>query len=44
MFIILTAPVSAHVLARGSYRSGIKPSAGTVVDEYSKKIHEEEGI
>ena len=37
-FIILTAPVSAHALARAAYRSGVKPWAGTVVDEYSKDI------
>ena len=38
LFIILTAPVSAHVLARASYRSGVKPWAGTVIDEYSKDL------
>ena len=37
-FILLTAPVSAHALARGAYRSGVKPWEGTVVDEYSKDI------
>jgi multicomponent Na+:H+ antiporter subunit G len=35
LFIVLTAPVSAHALARSAYRSGIKPYDGTVVDEYS---------
>lgn len=34
VFIILTAPVSAHALARGAYRSGVKPWEGTVIDEY----------
>ena len=34
LFIVLTAPVSAHVLARGAYRSGVKPWEGTVKDEY----------
>ena len=38
VFIILTAPVSAHALARGAYRSGVKPYEGTVVDEYSEDI------
>ena len=33
-FIILTAPVSAHALARGAYRSGVRPYEGTVVDQY----------
>ena len=34
VFIVLTAPVSAHALARAAYRSGVKPWAGTVIDEY----------
>ena len=34
LFIILTAPVSAHALARGAYKSGVKPWKGTVKDEY----------
>jgi len=37
-FIILTAPVSAHALARAAYRSGVKPCEGTVVDDYSKDM------
>ena len=37
-FILLTSPVSAHALARGAYRSGVKPCEGTVVDEYGKDI------
>ncbi len=40
LFIILTAPVSAHALARGAYRSGVKPWKGTVRDDYSKTIGE----
>lgn len=38
IFIILTAPVSAHALARAAYRSGVKPWEGTVVDEYGEDI------
>lgn len=38
LFIILTAPVSAHALARAAYRSGVKPWSGTVIDEYGKAI------
>lgn len=38
MFILLTAPVSAHALARAAYRSGVKPFAGTVLDEYAEDI------
>jgi multicomponent Na+:H+ antiporter subunit G len=37
-FILLTAPVSAHALARGAYRSGVKPWKGTVVDQYGEDI------
>ena len=37
-FIILTAPVSAHALARGAYRAGIKPWKGTVVDHYGEDL------
>ena len=40
-FIILTAPVSAHALARGAYRSGVKPCDRTVVDQYSETIENE---
>ena len=36
LFIILTAPVSAHVLARGAYKSGVKQWEGSVADEYGK--------
>ena len=38
VFIILTAPVSAHALARSAYRSGVKPWSGTVIDEYEEDI------
>ena len=38
IFIVLTAPVSAHALARGAYRSGVKPCPETVVDEYGEDI------
>jgi len=38
VFIILTAPVSAHALARSAYRSGVKPWEGTIMDEYEKDI------
>lgn len=40
-FILLTAPVSAHALARAAYRSGVKPWDGTVVDEYGADIESE---
>lgn len=38
VFILLTAPVTAHALARGAYRSGVKPCAGTVVDQYGEDL------
>jgi multicomponent Na+:H+ antiporter subunit G len=38
VFILLTAPVSAHALARAAYRSGVKPWEGTVVDEYGEDL------
>ena len=38
-FILLTAPVSAHALARGAYRSGVKPCKDTVIDQYGEAIN-----
>ena len=37
-FILLTAPVSAHALARAAYRSGVKSCDATVIDQYSETI------
>jgi multicomponent Na+:H+ antiporter subunit G len=36
LFIVLTAPVSAHALARGAYLSGVKPWEGSVIDAYGE--------
>lgn len=36
VFLLLTAPVSAHALARGSLRFGAKMWKGTVTDAYGK--------
>ncbi|MFH1570506.1 MAG: monovalent cation/H(+) antiporter subunit G [Gemmatimonadota bacterium] len=36
IFILLTSPVGAHALARGAYKSGVRPWEGTVVDEYGE--------
>ncbi len=33
VFILLTNPISAHALARASYKSGVRPYDGTVVDK-----------
>jgi multicomponent Na+:H+ antiporter subunit G len=41
-FILLTAPVSAHALARAAYRSGVKPCRETVRDDYGHTIKKEE--
>ncbi|MDP3730586.1 MAG: monovalent cation/H(+) antiporter subunit G [Candidatus Omnitrophota bacterium] len=41
LFIILTAPVSAHTLARSAYLSGVKPWDGSVVDAYGKDKEKE---
>lgn len=36
IFIILTAPVSAHALARGAHKSGVKLCKGSVCDKYEE--------
>ena len=36
LFIILTAPVSAHALARGAQKSGVKLWKGSVCDKYAE--------
>jgi multicomponent Na+:H+ antiporter subunit G len=36
VFILLTAPVTAHAIARGAHKAGLKPWAGTVVDKYAE--------
>jgi len=36
VFLILTAPVAAHAIARGAHRSGIKLWKGSVVDRYAE--------
>ena len=38
LFFLLTAPISAHLVARVAYISGIKPWKGTVIDEYGENI------
>ena len=38
LFIIVTAPVSAHALARGAYLSGVKPFKGTIADAYGEDL------
>lgn len=36
VFLILTAPVSAHALARGAHRSGVKLWEKSVIDRYEE--------
>lgn len=36
IFLILTAPVSAHAIARGAHRSGVKLWKGSVIDRYAE--------
>lgn len=35
-FVVLTAPVAAHAIARGSHRYGIKLWEGSVIDRYAE--------
>lgn len=34
LFLFLTAPVAAHMIARAGYRSGVPLAPETVIDEY----------
>jgi len=36
VFLLLTAPVSAHLLARASYIAGYRPCAQTKIDNYAE--------
>jgi len=36
VFLILTAPVAAHAIARGAHRAGVKLCEGSVVDKYAE--------
>ena len=36
VFLLLTAPVAAHAIARGAHRSGVALWSGSVVDQYAK--------
>ncbi len=40
-FLLLTTPVSAHVIARGSYRAGVPLWDGTVLDERRRDLETE---
>lgn len=36
VFLLLTAPVAAHAIARGAHRSGVPLWTGSVVDRYAE--------
>jgi multicomponent Na+:H+ antiporter subunit G len=36
IFLLLTAPVAAHAIARGAHRSGVPLWSGSVVDRYAE--------
>jgi multicomponent Na+:H+ antiporter subunit G len=38
VFIAATAPVGAHIMSRAAYRSGVRPGADTVIDEYAGSV------
>ncbi len=42
LFIMLTNPISSHAIARGSYKSGVKPYTKEKVDAYSEEQEKQE--
>jgi len=38
LFILLTNPISSHAIARGAYKSGVKPFTKEKLDAYSEEI------
>ena len=38
VFLLLTAPVAAHAIARGAYRSGVRLWEGSVVDRFGEDL------
>jgi multicomponent Na+:H+ antiporter subunit G len=43
LFLFLTAPLAAHMIARAGYRSGVPLSSETVVDEYRESKESRDG-
>lgn len=39
-FFLITAPISAHLIARVAYITGTKPWKGTVIDDYAANVNE----
>lgn len=42
LFVVLTSPVGAHALARGSHRGGVKLWEKSVVDKYEEDVDKAE--
>lgn len=42
VFVFLTVPVAAHMLAKASYRAGIKPADFTRPDQYAGHEYDDE--
>jgi multicomponent Na+:H+ antiporter subunit G len=40
IFVLLTAPVSGHMISRAAHRSGVKLWEGSAKDDYEEKINE----
>ena len=40
-FLLLTAPVASHVIARAAYRAGVPLAPETVIDELAKAMTED---
>ncbi|MFA5410983.1 MAG: monovalent cation/H(+) antiporter subunit G [Candidatus Omnitrophota bacterium] len=43
IFLLLTAPVTAHALARGAHKSGVKLCRGSVCDKYAEDENNSQG-
>jgi multicomponent Na+:H+ antiporter subunit G len=41
VFLLLTAPIASHVIARAAYRSGVPLSDETVVDELADAVRDD---
>lgn len=44
VFVMLTAPVSAHLMGRAAYTNGVKPWEGTRLDELAGQYDEENQV
>ena len=44
VFLMLTAPVAAHMIARAAYRTGVPLWKGTVIDEFAPPRPEKMGV